>query len=104
MTVKTERPETMRKVLEMLEKKQKGNRVFRYMEDSRIIEISAEQFFRDIRRTAELLETYNLAAGISGLWDATATDGLLVCARYSGQNQLPCFLTGRYPLMNSMAG
>lgn len=67
MTVKTERPETMRKVLEMLEKKQKGNRVFRYMEDSRIIEISAEQFFRDIRRTAELLETYNLAGRHIGI-------------------------------------
>ena len=45
MTVKTEQPKTMREVLGMLESRLNGKRVFRYMDDSCITEISAERFF-----------------------------------------------------------
>lgn len=81
MTVKKERPETMRKVLEMLERKLDGKRVFRYMDDSRITDISAEQFFRDIRRTAGLLETWDLAGRHIGIMGCNSYGWLVsLCA------------------------
>ena len=67
MTVKTEQPKTMREVLGMLESRLNGKRVFRYMDDSCITEISAERFFHDIRAAAAVLRKGNLAGRHIGI-------------------------------------
>ena len=67
MTVKTEQPKTMREVLGMLESRLNGKRVFRYMDDGCITEISAERFFHDIRAAAAVLRKGNLAGRHIGI-------------------------------------
>ena len=57
----------MREVLVMLESRLNGKRVFRYMDDGCITEISAERFFHDIRAAAAVLRKGNLAGRHIGI-------------------------------------
>lgn len=61
------RYETMRQVLEALEKSLAGKRVFRYLEDTQVREKSAEQFFGDIKNTAQGIRTLQAAGGHIGI-------------------------------------
>ena len=81
MEVKTEQPETMREVLVMLESRLNGKRVFRYMDDSCITEISAERFFHDIRAAAAVLRKGNLAGRHIGIMGCNSYGWLVsLCA------------------------
>lgn len=81
MTEKKNRPDNMRKVLEMLEKRLAGKRVFRYMKENEIIEISAEQFFRDVRAAAARLRTRLPARSHIGIMGANSYEWLVgLCA------------------------
>ena len=62
-----QRAETMREVLEQLEGRLAGRRVFRFMSDLGVTDISCEQFFSDIRRTAFLIEDTGLSGKHIGL-------------------------------------
>ena len=81
MEVKTEQPETMHEVLVMLESRLNGKRVFRYMDDSCITEISAERFFHDIRAAAAVLRKGNLAGRHIGIMGCNSYGWLVsLCA------------------------
>lgn len=62
-----QRAETMREVLERLEGRLAGQRVFRFMSDSGVKDIFCEQFFSDIRRTAFLIEDMDLSGKHIGI-------------------------------------
>lgn len=62
-----EKMDSMIKVLDMLEKKLKNRRVIRYMIGREIIDISAEQFFCDIRKRAYGLRKRGLAGKHIGI-------------------------------------
>lgn len=65
--VKSGKPDTMKKVIHLLEQKLAGKRVFRFLEEAGITEIYAEEFFRDIRTCAGELEKHGLAGCHIGL-------------------------------------
>ena len=77
-----QRAETMREVLEQLEGRLAGRRVFRFMSDLGVTDISCEQFFSDIRRTAFLIEDTGLSGkhiGAHGT-EQLLVDGLPMCS------------------------
>ena len=62
----------MRQVLEMLEKRMAGKRLFRYMVGEQMIDVSAEEFFRAVKHRACSLqkraERAESAAEDNGVW------------------------------------
>lgn len=86
-------PDTMRQVLEELEDRMQGRRVFRYMAEQesespedgwnsmQIKEISGEQFFRDIKGTADLIRRNGLAGTHIGIMGANSYGWIMaLCA------------------------
>lgn len=57
----------IRQVLERLEEQRKGTNLFRNWKENRIVEVSAEEFFRDVKSCAHHLEGRNLCGRHIGI-------------------------------------
>lgn len=75
--VKSEKPDTMEKVIHLLEQRMAGRRVFQYMNDMDVVEIYAEEFFQDIRSRARLLEEYGLKRSHIGVMGRSGYEWLV---------------------------
>lgn len=75
--IKSEKPDTMGKVIHLLEQKLAGRRMFQYMNDTDVVEIYAEEFFRDIRGRTLLLEEYGLTKSHIGVMGCSGYEWLV---------------------------
>lgn len=60
----------MQKVLELIEANIEGKTVFHFMEEDRVVDVTGEEFFRDVRKTAAVIRELSLQGkhiGIDGI-------------------------------------
>lgn len=75
--VNRDNPDTMGRVLELLEQRLAGRRVIRYMAGTEIIEVSAEEFFGRIRKRACVLTARGLGGKHIGIMGRNSCDWLV---------------------------